>query len=53
MAGTTCSGLILENIGNGELASNGLFIVISGKEVHGCVDAMIGFLQYIQRKVGS
>ncbi|MGZ5026155.1 MAG: hypothetical protein ACXWE9_02970, partial [Methylobacter sp.] len=53
MAGTTCSGFILENIGNVELANNGLFIVISRKKVHGCMDAMLGFAQYVQGKVGG
>jgi len=53
MAGTMCSGLIWENIGSVELANKGLFIVVSGKKVHGCMDAMLGFVQYVQGKVGG
>jgi len=53
MAGTMCSGLIWENIGSVALANKGLFIVVSGKKVHGCVDAMLRFVQHVQRKVGG
>jgi hypothetical protein len=53
MAGTMCSGLIWENSGSVVLANKGLFIVVSGKKVHGCMDAMLGLVQYVQGKVGG
>jgi hypothetical protein len=34
----------LENIGSVEFANKGLFIVVSGKKVHGGSDALLRFM---------